>query len=99
MIVEDDEENNQTSAESRARRRHKKAIPKGPGTIILKPKSDGSGGSPSSCSRFGQERNLNQAKLPFPPCGEGCGALANGVSLGGAGWGGCVAARALGESR
>jgi hypothetical protein len=46
-IEEDDEENNQTSAEKQQLAGvNKTPTPKGPGTIVIKPKSDGSGGFP-----------------------------------------------------
>ena len=46
-IAEDDEDNNQTSAEKQQLAGvNKTPPPKGPGTITLKPKSDGSGGFP-----------------------------------------------------
>ena len=55
-IAEDDEENNQTSAEKQQLAGvNKTPQPKGPGTIILKPKSDGSGGFPFELQfTFGQ---------------------------------------------
>jgi len=55
-IAEDDEENNQTSAEKQQLAGvNKTPQPKGPGTIILKPKSGGGGGFPFELQfTFGQ---------------------------------------------
>ena len=55
-VEEDDEENNQTSAEKQQQAGiNKTPTPKGPGTIVLKPKSDGSGGLPFELQfTFGQ---------------------------------------------
>jgi hypothetical protein len=55
-IAEDDDTNNQATAEKQQQAGvNKTPVPKGPGTIILKPKSDGSGGFPFELQfTFGQ---------------------------------------------
>ena len=55
-VEEDDEDNNQTTAEKQQQAGvNKTPTPKGPGTIVIKPKNDGSGGFPFELQfTFGQ---------------------------------------------